>query len=55
MTALLLVEFPGDLNVPVDFFEFLSTEFAACSKPPSKDNYRKAVYPRTQKPDQGAG
>jgi len=24
------------------------TEFAACSKPPSRDNHRKAPYPRTQ-------
>ena len=29
-------------NVPVDFFEFLSTEFAACSKPPSRDNHHEA-------------
>ena len=28
-----------------DFFEFLSTEFAAC-KPPSRDNHRKASHPR---------
>ena len=33
-------------NVPVDFFEFLSTEFAACSKPSSRDNYGKASYPK---------
>ena len=38
----------GVSDVPVDFFEFLSTEFAACSKPPSRDNYRKASYPRAQ-------
>ena len=38
-------------NVPVDFFEFLSTEFAACSKPPSRDNHRKASYPRAQQHD----
>ena len=42
-------------NVPVDFFEFLSTEFAACSKPSSRDNPRKASYLRTQQRDQGAG
>ena len=44
-------------NVPVDFSEFLSTEFAACSKPPSKDtsNDRTASYPRTQQHDQGGG
>ena len=42
-------------NDPVDFFEFLSTEFAACSKPTSRDNDRKASYPRTQQRDQGAG
>ena len=38
-------------NVPVDFFEFLSTEFAACSKTPSRDNHRKASYPKTQQRD----
>jgi len=26
----------------------LTTEFAACSKPPSRDNHRKASYPRTR-------
>jgi len=35
-----------------DFFRLLlwlfTTEFAAYSKPPSRDNYRKALYPRTQ-------
>ena len=31
-------------NISVDIFEFLSTEFAACSKPPSIDNHRKAFY-----------
>ena len=30
------------------FFEFLTTEFAMCSKPPSRFNYRKASYPRSQ-------
>ena len=35
-------------NVLVNFFEFLCTEFAACSKPTSRDSYRKASYPRTQ-------
>ena len=29
-------------NVSVDFFEFLSTEFDICSKPPNRDNHRKA-------------
>ena len=29
-------------NVSVDFFELLPTEFASFSKPPSRDNYRKA-------------
>ena len=29
-------------NVSVDFFKFLPTEFAACSKPPSRDNHRQA-------------
>ena len=27
-------------SVSVDFIEFLSTEFSACSKPPSRDNCR---------------
>ena len=31
--------------------EFLSTKFAACWKPPSQDNHRKASYPRTQQRD----
>ena len=44
----------SDPNVPVDFFEFLSTDFAACSKQPRKDNHRKASYPRTQQRDQCA-
>jgi len=30
------------------FFRFLTTEFAACLKPPSRDNHRKAPYPRMQ-------
>ena len=33
-------------NVLVDFFEFLSTEFAAYSKQPSRSNHRKASNPR---------
>ena len=41
-------------NVPVNFFEFLSTEFAACSKPPIRDNHCKAFYPRMQQRDQDA-
>jgi len=32
----------------VYFFDFLPLKFAACSKPPSRDNHRKAPYPRTQ-------
>ena len=32
----------------MDFLEFLSTEFAACSKPPSRDKHRKAFYPWSQ-------
>ena len=36
-------------------FDFLPRKFAACSKPPSRDNYRKASYPRTQQGDQGTG
>ena len=43
------------IQCPVDFFEFLlSTEFAACSRPPGRDNHRKASYPKTQQRDQGA-
>jgi len=30
------------------FLWLLATEFAACSKPPSRDNHRKVHYPRTQ-------
>ena len=29
-----------------EFREFLSTKFAVCSKPPSRDNHCKASYPR---------
>ena len=36
-------------------FDFFPRKFAACLKPPSRDNYRKAFYPRTQQRDQGAG
>ena len=42
-------------KVSVDFFDFLSKEFAACSKPPNRDNHRKAYYPRTQQRDRDAG
>ena len=35
-------------------FDFFPRKFAACSKPPSRDNHRKASYPRTQQRDQGA-
>ena len=45
----------NDPKVPTDFFEFLSTEFAAYSKPPSRDNHRKASYSRMQNRDQVAG
>ena len=42
--------------VPVDFYEKLSTEFAAYLKPPSIEvNRCRASYPRTQQHDQGAG
>ena len=34
--------------------KIFSIEFAARSKPPSRDNHRKAFYPRTQQRDQGA-
>ena len=37
------------------FFEFLSTEFVACLKPPSRSNRRKVSYPRTQQRDEGVG
>ena len=36
-------------------FDFFPRKFAACLKPPSRDNHRKASYPRTQQRDQGAG
>ena len=42
-------------NVFVVFFEFLQTEFAACSKPPNWCNHRKASYPRTLQHGQCAG
>jgi len=29
-------------------FAPLTAEFAACSKPPSRNNHHKALYPRTQ-------
>ena len=48
------MEFPV-IQCFCDFFEFLPTEFAACSKPPSKDNHRKVSYPRTQQREQDAG
>jgi len=37
------------LSFPVVWL--LATEFAACSKPPSRDNHRKTLYPRTQQRD----
>ena len=42
-------------NIPANFLEFLSSVFAACSKPRSIDNYRKASNPRKQQRDQAAG
>ena len=42
-------------GISVDFFKFLSIDFDACLKPPSRDNHRKESYPRTQQHDQGAG
>ena len=33
-------------NVPVNFFKFRSTEFAACLKPPSRNNHRKSAFTR---------
>ena len=38
----------GVSNVPVVFFEFLSTEFAACLKPASRNNHRKEEIPLIQ-------
>ena len=35
--------------------KFLKTEFAAYSKPTSRDDHRKAYYPSIQQRDQGAG
>ena len=37
------------------FLQILSTEFAACSMPSSRDYHRKASYPRTQQRDLDAG
>ena len=34
---------------------FCPLKFAACLKPPSRDNHCKASYPRTQSCDQGVG
>ena len=42
-------------NIPVGFFEFLSMEFVACSKPPSRDSHCKSSYPRTHQRDQNGG
>ena len=33
----------------------LRNNIAACSKPPSRDNYGKVSYPKTQQRDQSAG
>ena len=35
--------------------DFFPHKFAACWKPPSRDNHRKTFYSRTQQRDQGAG
>ena len=37
----------------VDLIEVLSNEIAARLKSPSRDNYRKVHYPRTQQRDPG--
>ena len=37
-----------------NFFEFLSTEFAACLKLPAEINHRNPSYPKTQQRHQGA-
>ena len=45
-----LSSFASDLALFQAFrvtFGFFSHNFAACSKPPSRDNHRKASYPRT--------
>ena len=42
-------------NAPIGFFELLSTKFAACLKPRSRDNHRKTLYWRMQQHDLGAG
>ena len=42
-------------NDPLGFFNFFSIEFTACLKPPSKDNQRKASYPKMHQRDQWAG
>ena len=42
-------------NLPVDFFEFLSTEFTAFSRQPSRCDHHKASCPRTQQRDQDGG
>ena len=47
--------FPLTQYVFVDIFNFLSTAFACCSKPPSRYDYRNAFYPKTQQCDQGLG
>ena len=36
-------------------FDFFPCKFTACLKPPSRNNHRKALYPKTQQRDQGAG
>ena len=49
---------PLELTVFQSFrltFDFFPRKLATCSKPSSRDNHRKAPYPRTQLRDQGAG
>ena len=48
------LDLPG-IPFPVNFFECLSTEFAAGSKPRSTNNHYKASYTRTQQRHQGRG
>ena len=43
--------FPVMQYVPADFFEFLSTQFTACSKPPSRDNHCNSSYSSVQQRD----
>ena len=47
-------EFPA-IQCSCGFLGILDTEFVAYSKPPSRDNHRKASYSRTQQRDHDAG